>query len=234
MNADKMTWRVVAMVVGAAAAVACSSADVEDAHDDESEAELSAAGQRLAGAFGDNGNVRGLVLKPDGRFFLDLSSTIRCARAPCPSNAERVDGTFTAGAKTVTFRASGPAPSSARAQGYLGRFRYTKTASSLSLSKGADHFELDSKHSYCSDAVDCYGQAILVPACFPLQFSCTDQSTCSFDCGSAPIGPCRGLDEDACGAQPTQCRPKFGPSSCSPPPNARCTRDLVYKSCEPR
>jgi len=221
----------------AATGCSASSEDTGDGVTDEAEGELSAAGQKVVGSYKNDGttasgNLRALVLKSDGKFFADIDTGVRCVVAPCPSN-ERIEGTFTAGAKTVTLRAPG---ASARAKGYLGRFRYTRTDSSIELSKSSHTMELAVVESYCTEANDCWGQSMIVPACFPLNFSCTGENTCSFSCGNPPpLDPCRGLDQDECQDKPTLCQAEFGPSSCvGTPPNQRCTRDFVFKTCSMR
>lgn len=123
----------------------------------------------------------------------------------------------------------------ARAQPYLGRFYYTKAQDTLTLKKGANEYVLGIATTYCAQADDCWGQAMVTPACFPLTFTCGAQNTCGFHCGNPPpLDPCGGLDKQACRAKPSLCQPKFGPSSCSPSPRTVCTKDRVYKGCEQR
>ena len=57
-------------------------------------------------------------------------------------------------------------------------------------------------------------------------------NACNFRCSPPPMDMCIGLDQADCLSKPSLCKPKFGPSSCTPGPNPRCTRDMVYKSCE--
>lgn len=222
--------------LGVAAGCSAAPDDSDDNVTDEAEGELSTAGQKVVGSYvndgaGTAGNLRGLVLKSDGTFFADLDTGIRCVVAPCPSN-ERIEGTFTAGAKTVTLKAPN---ATQRAKGYLGRFRYVRTDSSIELTKSGNTMELAVAESYCTEASDCYGQSMIVPACFPLRFSCTDTRTCSFSCSPPPLDPCRGLDQQECQDRGSLCRAEFGPSSCvGTPPNQRCTRDFVFKSCSKR
>src|SRR5687767_11899263 len=96
-----------AAVVSASALTGCAADTTGgDASDDTEETsdELSAAGKKLIGSYvDDTGAFRGLVLTSEkvgqgNKFFADVDTGIRCITTPCPSS-ERIEGTFTAGAK---------------------------------------------------------------------------------------------------------------------------------------
>jgi hypothetical protein len=101
---------------------------------------------------------------------------------------------------------------------------------------------LEKVFSYCTaegDANDeCRVQGLPEPLCamqpgaFPHpHWTCNAQSRCSFSCGPI-VHPtkCEGLTESQCDSAPG-CRSVHGPSHCSPPPNAICTKDFVFKGC---
>lgn len=225
--------KLASLLIALSLVVGCSAASEDVETTEESEGALSTSAQKVIGAYLGNGNagaIDALILQPDGVFIIDLGNSIRCAAAPCPSNAERVKGTFSAGPRTITFRAN---DASDRASGVLGRFHYEKTEAGLTLTKGETTHSLDAVGSYCQQASDCKGQALLVPACVG-QFTCTETSTCHFSCGAPPPDPCAGLDQADCQSKRSLCRPIMGPSSCSGGPRPICTRDFVFKSCEKR
>lgn len=233
----KLVSLTLALALAALGTMACSSAPEEEAvGSDEAEGELSAAGQAVVGAYVNeaSGALQALVIKADGTFFADVDNGIRCVRAPCPATT-RVTGTVKAGKKTVTLKANEDLEPTVASN--FGRFYYTlsdpnlPSVPSLTLTKGANTQVLTVKTSYCAANSDCYGQSMIVPACFPLSFTCVNNA-CNFRCSPPPMDMCIGLDQTDCLAKPSLCKPKFGPSSCTPGPNPRCTRDMVYKSCE--
>jgi len=181
------------------AAAACGS----DAPSSQSE-DLTAAGKKLIGAYRDQGagTFQGLVLTADtvtsnaNRFFADVKTNIQCVKAPCPSTV-RLEGTFTAGTKTITLRSDSAPP---EAEQFLGKYNYKVGASGkFSLSRTGFEQSLERVESYCaaeSAENDCYAQDLVVPACFPLSFSCSETSSCEFSCGTPPTTSCLFADEE--------------------------------------
>lgn len=216
-----------------ASTAGCSlDASPDDEIVEGSEAELSAAGKALIGSYvDDSGAFRGLILtsKKAGQaneFIADVSTGIVCITTPCPSS-ERITGTFTAGTKTINFKAP---TASAHVQHLLGRFNYLVQGDKLSLSRKGFAQSLEKVTSYCAEASDCYAQDIIHPMCLGA-FSCSTENTCSWKCGSfPPPDQCAGLDLDACTAEPA-CQPVFGPSACTADGRI-CTADMAYKGCK--
>lgn len=220
------------IVAGCAADTSAEDAEANDENTDE--ADLTAAGKALVGAYvDDSGTFKGLVLTNDkvgqaAKFFADVDTGIRCITTPCPS-AARIEGTFTAGTKTITLRSANPP---AHVQHILGQYKYLKQGDKLTLTKSGKSQSLSKEISYCAEATDCYAQALIVPACMG-QFACTGTNTCSFSCVQwppPPMSPCKGKDLAQCQAS-SMCQPKWGPSHCSPDGRI-CTKDIVFKSCE--
>lgn len=120
----------VALLVTSASLHAACAVETE-ADDDSAEsegAELSAAGRALIGAYEGGATLR----------RLDLSATkVGAANAftadiVASEGPLHVEGTFTAGAKTLTFRTTTPSPGAAR---FAGRYRYAAIGSELTLSR---------------------------------------------------------------------------------------------------
>lgn len=217
--------------VFALSVAACAADTSDDADDDEivaeDESELSAAGKALIGSYvDDTGAFRGLVLtsvKHGARneFWADVDTGIRCITAPCPSS-ERIEGTFTAGSKTITLRST----TAQHSQHLLGTYRYLKQGDKLTLFRKGFSQSLAKQLSYCAQPADCKNQGLPQPRCIG-SWTCGAESTCAFKCG--PVDPCVGLDQAACMANPA-CQPKFGPSACTPDGRI-CTMDMAYKGC---
>lgn len=105
---------------------------------DASQDELRASAAHLVGAYqgGTSAAARpptfdGLVLNADGSFFADVDTGIRCIVAPCPSG-EHIEGTFTAGAKTLSLSST---TASQHSQHLLGTYTYLVQGAKLSLSR---------------------------------------------------------------------------------------------------
>ena len=215
---------------GALAGCAVDTADdVEDV--EESEGELTAAGKKLIGSYKDDtGAFRGLVLTGEkvgqqNKFCADVDTGIRCVMAPCPSS-ERIEGTFSAGTKTITLRSTTASP---HVQHLLGRYRYLVQGNKFSLWRKDFSQSLEKTGSYCAAPEDCYRQNVIHPMCLG-EFTCGAENTCGWKCSPFPLDPCAGLDEAACQAN-AACQPKYGPSACSPD-GLLCTTDIVFKGCE--
>ena len=105
-------------------------ADVEDTSD-----ELNAAGKKLIGSYKDDGGrFTSLVLTattvgPANKFSADVDTGIRCITTPCPSS-EHIEGTFTAGSKTITLKST---TVSAISKPLLGKYSYLAQGSKLTL-----------------------------------------------------------------------------------------------------
>lgn len=221
-------------LISAFALVGCA-ADTSDPDEDEmvaeDESDLSAAGKALIGSYvDDTGAFRGLVLTSvkhgqRNEFWADVDTGVRCITTPCPSS-ERIEGTFTAGSKTITLRSATASPF---AQHLLGRYRYLKQGSKLTLFRKGFSQSLAKGDSYCAAPSDCAGQGIIHPMCVG-NWTCSPQNTCGWQCGIGPTDPCDGLDETACQAN-AACQPKYGPSACTAD-GLICTTDIVFKGCE--
>ena len=223
------------MLVGCSADT--SDDDVQE-EVDQSEDELSAAGKRLIGSYKDDtGPFHGLILTnvkvgQANEFIADVDTGIRCITTPCPSS-QRIEGTFTAGTRTITFRSR---TASQSVQHLLGRYNYLVQGNKFSLYRRGFSQSLEKVPSYCAQANDCYAQNIIHPMCMG-QFDC-EANACSWSCVQwpppppPPLDPCRGKDEASCTAS-SICQAKYGPSWCSADGRI-CTRDLVYKGCEKR
>ena len=214
------------------AADTATDPSADDENVEETSDELSAAGKKLIGAYKDDtGAFRGLVLtdeKVGGRnkFFADVDTGIRCIMAPCPSG-ERIEGTFTAGPKTITLYST---TASANVKHLLGRFHYLVQGSKLSLSRKDFAQSLSKEISYCAAPTDCYRQDIITPACFGSSFSCSSTNACVWSCHNPPLDPCKGKDQAQCLASAGTCQPVFGPSACTPDGRI-CTADMAFKGC---
>jgi hypothetical protein len=205
------------------AADAAGEFDAEEV-ESASEAELSAAGRALIGSYvDDSGTFRSLVLSPvaegsRNRFFADVVLN---------GQELRMEGTFSAGAKTITLRA--PAPIAGNpAKALFGQYKYLVQGDKLSLTRSGKSQSLGKVNSYCKAANDCDGQGIIHPMCVGY-FSCGASNTCSYHCGMPePVDTCAGKGQAACLAD-AACQPTWGPSHCN---GNRCTRDIVFKGCK--
>ncbi len=124
--------------LSAGALTGCAvEASPDDEVVEESSEQLSAAGKALIGSYrDDSGAFRRLVLtstKVGQRnvFTADVDTGIRCIVAPCPS-AEHIEGTFTAGSKTITLYSD---TASAHAQHLLGRYNHLVQGAKFTLSR---------------------------------------------------------------------------------------------------
>lgn len=119
------------------AAVGCAADTNEDTDGDVAAEgdEITAAGRALIGSYkDDSGSFRTLVLTAEAvgqanKFSADVDTGIRCVRAPCPS-AEHIEGTFTAGSKTITLKST---TASQHSKHLLGTYNYLVQGSKLSL-----------------------------------------------------------------------------------------------------
>jgi len=184
------------VVVSLLAAAACTSSTEGD-EAEETEDALSRGGKQLVGAYVESGagSIRGLILSRESvnananKFSADVDTGVRCITTPCPS-AERVEGTFTAGSKTITLTSPTASP---LVQSILGKFNYTLVGDKLSLSRRGSAQSLSRAPSYCAAPTaqaDCDAQDLVRPRCIGT-WSCAPTSTCSFQCGAAP-GMCIG------------------------------------------
>ncbi|GEM_PF-1652916 len=159
----------------------------DDALASATQEQLAASAARLAGAYRGLGTVRppsfiGLVLEPDGRFFADVDTGIRCVREPCPSFV-RLTGSFAA---TDDLLRLSPAPGAERAA-YHGDYRYEIAGGKLTLRRADSDWgttwtdALESVHSYCAEAADCDDQSIASPMCYGA-WACDVARTCSWRC----------------------------------------------------
>lgn len=228
----KISGILLGLAIASSLAIGCASqTDAED-NSEAAESDLSAAGKALIGSYiDDSGAFRSLVLtstKVGARntFFADVDTGIRCIMAPCPSSA-RIEGTFTAGSKTITLR-SDSAP--AEAQHLLGRYSYLVQGEKFSLWRKDFAQSLEKVGSYCAPATaaqDCDAQNLIVPSCMG-SFSCASNS-CNWKCGVGPWTPCSTLDEATCKTD-TRCQAKYGPSWCSAD-GLLCSKDFAFKGC---
>jgi hypothetical protein len=217
-------------LTGCAADTATADADEEV---EETSDELTAAGKALIGSYkDDSGAFRGLVLTAEkvgqrNKFFADVDTGVRCIQAPCPSS-ERIEGTFTAGTKTITFRST---TASAFAQHLLGQYKYLVQGDKFSIYRKGFSQSLEKTPSYCAAASDCSAQNLIHPFCVG-SWTCSATSSCGWQCGAVPppVDACVGLDVSACTAS-TECGPIFGPSACTPDGRI-CTADMAYKGCK--
>ena len=224
-----------ASFVAASALTGCAADTTEGADDgvdpEVTTDELTAAGKKLIGAYkDDSGAFKGLVLTDEkvgarNKFFADVDTGIRCITTPCPS-AERIEGTFTAGTKTITLYST----SAVNAKHLLGKYNYLVQGSKLTLSRKGFSQSLSKEISYCAAPADCYRQAIIHPMCLGA-FTCGSENTCSWKCGSLPVDSCKGKTQAACLAD-EKCQPVYGPRPC--PPGMFCPADVIYVGCETR
>lgn len=183
-----------AAVFGSVALTGCAadtgSASEDDADETEASAdELTAAGKKLIGSYiDDTGAFRGLVLTSEkvgqaNKFFADVDTGIRCITTPCPSS-ERIEGTFTAGTKTITFKST----TAVNGKHLLGKYSYLlQGGSKFTLFRKDFSQSLSKEISYCAESKDCYRQDIIHPMCLG-QFTCGATNACAWKCGP-PLPP---------------------------------------------
>jgi hypothetical protein len=219
---------------GALTGCAADTGETADGEDVEETAdELSTAGKALIGSYkDDSGAFRGLVLTAEklgqrNKFFADVDTGVRCITTPCPSS-ERIEGTFTAGSKTITFRST---TASAFAQHLLGQYKYLVQGDKFSMTRRNFAQSLEKTGSYCSAPSDCSAQSLIHPMCVGGWTCGAATNTCGWKCGvPAPVDACVGLELAACTAN-SACGPVFGPSACTPDGRI-CTADMAYKGCK--
>jgi hypothetical protein len=208
-------------------APAADDADVEESSD-----ELTAAGKALIGSYQDDtGAFRGLVLTTQkvgqgNKFFADVDTGIVCITTPCPSS-ERIEGTFTAGPKTITLRAP---TASNFSKHLLGQYKYLVQGDKFSLIRKDFAQSLEKTGSDCAAPRDCNRQSLIHPMCVG-GWTCATATTntCGWKCGIPVPQSCTGLDLSACTAN-VACQPKFGPSACTADGRI-CTADMAFKGC---
>jgi hypothetical protein len=124
-----------ALLAAGSAGCAADTSDADDADVEETADELTAAGKKLIGSYkDDSGAFRNLVLTSTkvgqrNKFSADVDTGIRCIVAPCPSS-EHIEGTFTAGTKTITFTST---TASAHSKHLLGKYNYLVQGAKFSL-----------------------------------------------------------------------------------------------------
>ena len=137
MVTSKLLFGFATLALLAAGSAGCA-ADTSDADADDVEQsadELTAAGKKLIGSYkDDSGAFKSLVLTSTkvgqrNKFSADVDTGIRCIVAPCPS-AEHIEGTFTAGTKTITLYST---TASAHSQHLLGKYSYLVQGAKFSL-----------------------------------------------------------------------------------------------------
>ena len=126
-----------ALVSSGALAGCASETDSAEGAVDESADDLTAAGKALIGSYSDDaGAFKTLDLtatKVGQRnvFTADVDTGIRCITTPCPSS-EHIEGTFTAGAKTITLSST---TATVHSQHLLGKYDYVVQGDKLTLSR---------------------------------------------------------------------------------------------------
>ncbi len=116
---------------------AADTGETADADEEVEETadELTAAGKKLIGTYeDDSGAFKTIVLTAiqvgnANRFSADVDTGIRCITTPCPSS-EHIEGTFTAGPKTITFRST---TASANSKHLLGQYKYLVQGDKFSI-----------------------------------------------------------------------------------------------------
>ncbi len=111
-----------------AGCAADTEAEGDEVEAESDSAELSAAGKALIGAYEGGATIRSL----------ELTSTKVGSANAFTADIEtgearlHLEGTFTGGAKTITFRSTSPG-----AAGFVGRYRYVAGGGTLTLSRGS-------------------------------------------------------------------------------------------------
>jgi hypothetical protein len=126
------------IVMSCASLAGCAAESAEDAEETEADtAELSSAGKALIGSYQGGATLQNLELTATkvgsaNAFTADLDTGIRCVAAPCPEAQLHLEGTFTAGPATITFKTTNPNATAAR---FVGRYRYVANGATLALSR---------------------------------------------------------------------------------------------------
>ena len=139
MLTSKLSFGLVALALVSAGSAGCAAdtSPVADDQVEESADELTAAGKALIGSYkDDSGAFKSLVLTSKkvgqrNQFSADVDTGIRCIVAPCPSS-EHIEGTFSAGAKTITLYST---TASAHAKHLLGKYNYLVQGEKFSLTR---------------------------------------------------------------------------------------------------
>jgi hypothetical protein len=126
----------VSALAGCAAEATDDVADVGGDMAETSDTEaLTQAGKALIGEYTDDtGAFRRLVLTAEkvgqaNKFIADVDTGIRCITTPCPSSLT-IEGTFTAGTKTITFKVPGKPNAASH---LLGKYNYIVQGEKFSL-----------------------------------------------------------------------------------------------------
>ncbi|HSO31772.1 MAG TPA: hypothetical protein VLT33_04635 [Labilithrix sp.] len=120
------------------AGCAAESDEGDDGLDGETDVSaLSAAGKALIGSYAGDATFKNLELTARkagvaNAFTADIDTGLRCVMAPCPESRVHVEGTFTGGTKTITFKAT--TPSSAPAT-VAGTYKYKVSGTTLTLAR---------------------------------------------------------------------------------------------------
>jgi hypothetical protein len=140
MFSSKLSVGLVALALVSVGSIGCA-ADTSPEGDgtdvEESADELTAAGKALIGSYkDDSGAFKSLVLSSTkagqrNAFSADVDTGIRCIKAPCPSS-EHIEGTFTAGSKTITLYST---TASGFSKHLLGKYNYLVQGAKFSLSR---------------------------------------------------------------------------------------------------
>lgn len=170
------------------AGCAANTGAIDDDMAEETNDELSAAGQELLGSYeDDSGAFRSLVLttKKVGKrnaFVATVDTGIRCITTPCPSS-ETIEGTFTAGKKTITFYST---TASSSAQHLLGKYKYLVQGEKFTLMRDGSEQSLakvsDASEIWPSDATKLVAEVsggFMPPP--PPGSSCSNGATYSLD-----------------------------------------------------
>ena len=210
MNLTKIFFAL-ALLSPLAAGCAVDAQNDEGTEPAADEAELSAAGKALIGAYEEKGvgDIRALVLTSErvtgskNRFVATIRTGIVCVVAPCPTEA-RVEGTWSATKSVLTLspEAGKDFPGRAAADKLRGKYDYDL----VKLGGNDAKLHLDPRPLPGGTI-----PAINIP-------------------GSLEKVTCSELDQFECQSSKA-CFAKFGSSHCSPPPNAICTKDFVFKGC---
>jgi len=127
-----------ALVLAATSGVGCAAATTEGEDVETDLADLSTAGAALIGSYEGGATFQSLELTKTKAgsanvFTAEIDTGVRCVAAPCPQARLHMEGTFTAGATTITFKTSTLGPVAAKA---AGRYRYEVDGATLRLTRG--------------------------------------------------------------------------------------------------
>ena len=207
---------------------ACGGEEIASSDED-----LTQSGKKLIGEYVEQGEgaFRALVLTGEkvssnaNRFFADIDTGIVCVTTPCPT-VVRVEGTFTAGSKTITLKAD----DAFEAEPFLGKYDYKLKSGKLSLTRKGSTQSLEAVESYCapetaSEDCEATAQDLILPACLGV-WTCSAQATCGWKCGESPQS-CGGLtgatcaDDEFCDYEPeAMCGAGDQTGTCQPRPDA--------------